>query len=262
MTWAQRLKRVFNQEILTSMGATVCCVGNGQQALEALNEQLFDLVMMDIQMPVMDGHETTRRIRSDPRYRGLPVIAMTAHAMFEEREKCFEVGMDDHVSKPIEAEALFNTLKNWLKIEKRNRKTISHASANKAVRDEPLPDELPGIDIGWGLERIGGNRKLSLKLLTKFYLNHGDSLETIKSLLAEDDQESIRRELHTLKGVAGNIGARELHKATQAYEADLIQGKAASVKEIPLGFQQAFHLLMNTLSKLVDSQASNTTIEP
>jgi CheY-like chemotaxis protein/HPt (histidine-containing phosphotransfer) domain-containing protein len=214
------------QEILTSMGTAVCCADNGRQALTMLNEQDFDLVLMDIQMPEMDGYEITRRIRAEPRYREMPVIAMTAHAMVEEWEKCLDAGMNGHVAKPIDPEALFNTLKQWLKTEKRS--PIVTGQTGTVDTDERLPEELPGIDMQWGLERIGGNRKLYRKLLTEFFLKHGNALKTIESLLAEGDKASVRRELHTLQGVAGNIGARALQKAAQAYESCLMQGKAVA----------------------------------
>jgi CheY-like chemotaxis protein/HPt (histidine-containing phosphotransfer) domain-containing protein len=248
------------QEILTSMGTEFCCADNGRQTLAMLNEQVFDLVLMDIQMPEMDGYETTRRIRAEPRYNELPIVAMTAQAIPEKREKCLDMGMNGHVSKPIDPEVLFKTLQQWLKTETRNPTAISRDNATD--RDDDLPDELPGIDVAWELERIGGNRKLLHKLLSEFSAKHSNSLKIIEPRLAEGDMATVRRELHTPQGVTGNIGARALKTATKAYESDLRQGKAVTAEDIPTGFREAFLSLFNTLSRLPETRNSSSPTKP
>jgi len=243
------------QEILEAMGLTVSCADNGREALELLHVRDFDLVLMDIQMPEMDGYEAVRHIRAEPRYGELPIVAMTAHAMTEERKKCLAAGMNDHVPKPIDPEALFNTLRQWLKTEKRTRPEQVYEV------DDTLPDELPGIDLRWGLERIGGNRKLFRKLLSEFSLNHGQALQSIESRLNEGDLETTRRELHTLHGVSGNIGALELQQAVQGFEAELRAGRVHGAEDIPKAFHEAFTTLFDTLMHLREEPDSSTPSE-
>jgi polar amino acid transport system substrate-binding protein len=230
------------EEILLEMGVQVEIVGNGLEAIEALRGGDYDLVLMDIQMPEMDGYAATRRIRAEPRYKNLPVVAMTAHAMSGERERCLAAGMNEHVPKPIDPAQLNAVLSRWLETTNRlpNRDTVT---------DEPnLPTELPGIDLPWGLERIGGNKRLFLKLLREFAANHRNAIETIEKQLADGNREGARRELHTLKGVAGNIGARILQQEAGNLEQVLVAGKQDV--ELPQSFRRAFTTLFDGLAGL------------
>jgi polar amino acid transport system substrate-binding protein len=231
------------EEILSEMGLDVGIVGNGLEAIDALREGVYDLVLMDIQMPEMDGYATTRRIRAEPRYKKLPVVAMTAHAMSGERERCLAAGMNEHVPKPIDPALLHTVLSRWLKpVDK-----APHRDA--ACDDTELPVELPGIDLYWGLERIGGNKRLFLKLLRDFAANHRNAIEIIERRLADGQPEEARRELHTLKGVAGNIGARILQQEAGNLEQLLLEEKRQNV-ELPKSFRQAFTTLFDGLSAL------------
>jgi ABC-type amino acid transport substrate-binding protein/DNA-binding response OmpR family regulator len=232
------------QEILEGMGLTVEVAGNGREALNALQENEYDLVLMDIQMPDMDGYEATRQIRADPRFEKLPVVAMTAHAMSGERERCLAAGMNEHIPKPIDPARLFATLSHWLK-------NADKKPAQPTVADDtPLPDKLPGIDLRWGVERIGGNKRLFRKLLAEFVTNHGNALQTVKRRLADGQYDEARRELHTLKGVAGNIGAHALQYETEQFEQQLAEKAPRNVK-IPQSFLDAFTTLFNGLSILL-----------
>jgi ABC-type amino acid transport substrate-binding protein/DNA-binding response OmpR family regulator/anti-sigma regulatory factor (Ser/Thr protein kinase) len=231
------------QEILSQMGLEVEIVGNGLEAIDALQRRDYDLVLMDIQMPEMDGYETTRRIRAEPSYDKLPVIAMTAHAMSGERERCLAAGMNEHISKPIDPARLFAVLNRWLK-------SVEQAPQQVLVEhDEGLPVDIPGIDLRWGLERIGGNKRLFLKLLREFAANHRNAIETIERQLVEGDREDARRELHTLKGVASNIGARILQQEAGNLEQLLVADGRGDV-ELPQSFRYAFTTLFDGLSTL------------
>jgi ABC-type amino acid transport substrate-binding protein/DNA-binding response OmpR family regulator len=231
------------QEILSQMGIEVETVGNGLEAIDALRGRDYDLVLMDIQMPEMDGYETTRRIRAETRYEKLPVIAMTAHAMSGERERCLAAGMNEHIPKPIDPVQLFTVLSRWLKSADQAPRRVAVAD------DEVLSEELPGIDLRWGLERIGGNKRLFFKLLREFAANHRDAIETIEQRLADGNREDARRELHTLKGVAGNIGARILQQEAGNLE-QLLLGDGRQDVELPQSFRNAFATLFDGLSAL------------
>jgi polar amino acid transport system substrate-binding protein len=231
------------QEILTQMGLEVEVVGNGLEAIDALRSGNYDLVLMDIQMPEMDGYATTRRIRAEPRYARLPVIAMTAHAMSGERERCLAAGMNEHIPKPIDPAQLYATLSRWLKATDYVSKRVTNAE------EVVLPHDLPGIDLRWGLERIGGNKRLFLKLLMEFAANHRDAIEKIEQRLAAGSYEDVQRELHTLKGVAGNIGARILQQEAGNLEQMLLANEQ-KIEELPQSFCLAFATLFDGLSVL------------
>jgi polar amino acid transport system substrate-binding protein len=233
------------QEILEGMGLLVYTVNNGQEAIDALSQHSYDLVLMDLQMPEMDGYEATRRIRSDAKHEQLPVIAMTAHAMADERERCLEAGMNEHVPKPIDPVHLHKILSQWLK------PATTQSTKQSARRSQPddieLPANLPGIDLHWGLERIGGNKQLYLNLLTEFVTNHGQDLTALKASLQQSDIDGARRILHTLEGVSGNIGANTLQQAAKALHSDLVKENTSQITRLPEPFSQAFTQLFNGL---------------
>lgn len=240
------------REILGGMGLEVEIAANGREAVDAVNKRDYDLVLMDIQMPEMDGYEATRRIRAEPRFQQLPIVAMTAHAMSGERERCMAAGMNEHVPKPIDPARLFSTLSRWLK-------PSDKAPEQKHEDDDfELPENLPGIDLHWGLERIGGNKRLFRKLLGEFVTHHGQAPQVIVQCLVENDQDGARRELHTLKGVAGNIGATALQQEAEKLEHALIAGDAIGNK-LPAAFRGAFTVLFDGLAQLQQSEQPATT---
>ncbi len=231
------------REILEGMGLEVAIAENGREAVDAVKTGDYDLVLMDIQMPEMDGYEATRRIRTQTGKKTLPIVAMTAHAMSGERERCLAAGMNEHVPKPIDPARLFATLSRWLKLNNKAPERVVEKD------DVSLPDNLPGIDLQWGLERIGGNRRLFRKLLGEFVVHHGEAPQLILQRLGEGDDEGARRELHTLKGVAGNIGARTLQQEAEQLEQILITGQISNA-ELPPSFLEAFDVLLNGLAEL------------
>ena len=219
-------------ELLEGAGAKVQTAGNGMVAVQTLfngpQPPLFDVVLMDLQMPEMDGYQATARLRSDPRFRTLTIIAMTAHATMEERQRCLDAGMNDHISKPIDPANLFETVARFYK------PTVSPSASSgvEVVVVEPAKatdGELPpiaGLDTKDGLARVAGNRKLYLKLLRQFAEQQGASVGQITGALAQGDAALAERLAHTLKGVAGNIGAKPVQAAAGALE-KLIRDRAA-----------------------------------
>ncbi|MEJ2611783.1 MAG: transporter substrate-binding domain-containing protein [Candidatus Thiodiazotropha sp.] len=236
------------REILELMGLHVTTAGNGLQALKMMGQIPIDLVLMDIQMPEMDGYETVRRIRTERSLQDLPVIAMTAHAMSGDRERCLEAGMNEHLAKPIDPYRLNEELSRWLKSEnvKSNQVSLKALTANA----NRLPDYLPGIDLAWGLERIGGNYQLFVKLLSDFIDGHGDAIQQIERQIGSGEIESARRELHTIQGVAGNMGGLALQQTARALESELINGGIDLAGEAFQQFRQAFTTLFNGLDQL------------
>jgi len=208
-------------ELLEKAGLRVTIANNGREAVEMVMQGAFDGVLMDLQMPVMGGIEATRMIREQERFRDLPIIAMTANAMAGDREACLEAGMNDHIAKPIELNELFGTLNRWITAaEPAEDSAVQPAVAEEVVE---LP-ALPGIDIENGIRRVGGNRKLYRNILLKFADSQRDAPERIRAAMADGDQETAVRLAHTLKGVAGNIGASRLQQQALAMEQALKDG--------------------------------------
>ncbi|MEO5368798.1 MAG: response regulator [Magnetococcus sp. DMHC-1] len=220
------INRQVAEEILSNMELVVENAENGLVALDKLQTATFDAILMDIQMPVMDGYQATQKIRDNPKFRGLPIIAMTAHAMAGDRERCLAAGMNDHVAKPIDQKILSATLVNWI----RPRPGLGQAAAVVPARQpesesrgtfDVLPESLPGIDLPAALSRIGGNNRLLRKLLYEFQNDFSLTATQIETLLQDPQEKNIHaagRLIHAIKGMAGNLAAMELFAASRTLE--------------------------------------------
>ncbi|MBI3893651.1 MAG: response regulator [Candidatus Wallbacteria bacterium] len=211
------------RELLELAGLSVRIAEHGQAALEALAQEPFGLVLLDMQMPVMDGYAAAQAIRLQERYAAMPIIAMTAHATREEREKCLALGMNDHVSKPIEPQVLYETLARHLYGSK--DAAAPPDEPGPAVVAESAGPPARAVDVEAGLRRVGGNRQLYTKLATRFRKEFSTAGREIERLLAGGDRESAGRAAHTLRGVAGNLGAVEVFDRARAVEQALKEGR-------------------------------------
>jgi two-component system sensor histidine kinase/response regulator len=214
------INQMVAQEILEQASFVVEIANNGKEAVEMAEKNPYDVILMDIQMPVMSGFEATKEIRNfESDIRNIPIIAMTAHAMAGDREKSIEGGMNEHVTKPINPDELFGALLKWINpgdrevpLELTQRQTDAKASP------EQPPLDLPGFDIKQALARMGGNAKAYRKTLGKVLESEADTMELIQQSLDAGDRETALRAAHTLKGVAGNIGAVSLQSAATDLE--------------------------------------------
>ena len=181
-------------ELLESAGAIVTVANHGGEAVKILTEgdqaPPFDVVFMDLQMPEMDGFTATRLLRSDPRLQKFPIIAMTAHALVEERQRCLDAGMNDHVSKPIDPDNLFATLLRWAKPRPKTGQSQSQAVRRIKAADEVILPEIAGINLADGLKRVAGNRRLYRDLLGQFAAKQGDAAAQISAALEERRPEA------------------------------------------------------------------------
>ncbi len=244
------------RELLENLGLLVHTVNNGREAIDALDQHEFELVLMDLQMPEMDGYETTRRIRSQSRHAELPVIAMTAHAMADERQQCLSAGMNEHIPKPIDPEHLYTTLKRFLKPAEQQSRPEQTARADDALIE--LPDNIPGIDLQWGLERVGGNRRLYLNLLQEFVSHHNGDGERLDAELKQGETEGARHTLHTLQGVSGNIGAHRLQQAAAALHERVVKDMPNLEEDWSVEFHDAFAELFSGLQLFLESSRERT----
>ncbi len=209
-------------ELLEQARFTVEIANHGQEAIDKLEPGRYDCVLMDVQMPVMDGLTATSKIREDKRYKELPILAMTANATVEDRERCLAAGMNDHISKPIRPQILFETLLKWVEHKERELPDTldSEDSADQTVDELP---ELPGIDTVAGLARMGGNVRSYRKLLEKFVDNQAGAIQELEAAIAEGDAETSVRLAHTVNGVGGAIGASTLQQAAAKLESALAE---------------------------------------
>ena len=206
-------------ELLEGAGARVTAAANGLEAISRLHRQPigYDLILMDLQMPEMGGYEATAKIRSEARFASLPIIAMTAHATPEEKQKCLAGGMNDHISKPIEPLALFETVKRHYKPSEEQDAVAVIQKPKIAVDPLEIPN-LDGLDAKDGLLRVAGNRKLYLKLLRQFVSDQEDAPPQIADALAKGDMATAARLAHTTKGVAANLGIQGVREIAAELE--------------------------------------------
>ena len=249
-------------EILEQAGMVVTVAENGKEALEAVQSFAYDLVFMDMQMPVMDGYTATREIRKweetlpevsvgeRPR---IQVVAMTAHAMMGEQEKCIEAGMDDYLSKPIDPDKLYAIL---LKRIKPGEREVSLPREKPFLDKEEitLPEVLPGIDIEDGLRRVGGNRGLFSSLLKAFHRDYRDTTATIKQALIGNDSELAERGAHTIKGLAGNLSANELRGAAAILEENIRKGHLDNIDEVLATFEYKLMVVIRSIEGMVKQE--------
>jgi two-component system sensor histidine kinase/response regulator len=237
-------------ELMQAAGIVVEVAANGRLAVERLREAgpaHFGMVFMDVQMPEMDGHQATRTIRADPAFADLPIVAMTAHAMEQERESCIASGMNDHIAKPIDPETVYQAIARWcpLQLEAGARDAARVASfmeqfdAETGFEAEPAaPGDaptliIPGFDVADGLLRTLGNQEFYLQLLGRFRDGQADAAERIRAALVANDFDTGERLSHTLKGVAGMLGARQLAQLAGRMET-LFRAREAEEAVLPL----------------------------
>ncbi|MGD8271147.1 MAG: response regulator [Desulfobacterales bacterium] len=260
------------KEILEGAGLNIILANNGQEAVNAVKENKYDAVLMDVQMPVMDGYTATRKIReweggmrpaegrrgnegNDP----IPIIAMTAHAMAGDEDKSLQAGMNGHVTKPIDPNQLFAALQKWIKpSEKRVKAQQPEVAAeqielDKAVQaEDELPEFLPGFDLADGLKRLQGNKKLYRKLLLNFGADYDTVANDIHKALDAEDFDHAHSLVHNLKGLAGNLAASDLQAAAVNLE-KLVKGadkKAPASEQLDLRFAELVAALDQALQSV------------
>ena len=204
-------------EFLTKAGLRVSTANHGGEAVEWLKKTAFDVVLMDLQMPEMDGFEATRQIRQLPNCQQLPIIAMTAAAMQNDRKDCLAAGMNDHVAKPIQPLELVNALLHWVKPV-----TVSVANILPCQQVQPT---LPGFDLENIRILLANDEKKLIQMLIAFRERFANQAPAIAGKIKSGELKQAAKELHNLKGAAGNLGAKELYQATSALDAALLKGR-------------------------------------
>jgi two-component system, sensor histidine kinase and response regulator len=243
-------------ELLRSVGLQADLAVNGQKAVEMFSQHPYDLILMDMQMPVMDGLTATRAIRQSEHGKSLPILAMTANAFGEDRQRCLDAGMNDHVAKPVDPNNLYAMLIKWLPAK--SEVTPATCPPPKSENSAPLPTgeaELiqalacqPGIDIEAGLRSVRGRPASYLRLLRTFATQHGNDMQALNHALGNGCPNDAERIAHSLKGAAGSLGLTGVHTAASALTDTVRQ--AGEAREIQLLFSQLTEQMHQTLDAL------------
>jgi PAS domain S-box-containing protein len=244
------INREVAGELLRSFGIDVAFAENGRIAIEQLVEGHFDVVLMDVQMPEMDGIEATRLIKANPKLAATPVIALTAHAMASDRERFLAVGMDDYLAKPIEESELVRVLSRWLSCEEPAAMRAQSASGSEDMA------AFPGLDVAAALRRVNGKRELLWRLLDEFRTRHADDAETMAANLADGDVKAVAATAHRIKGAAATLGAIDVADAAGRLEQSLRGDGIAddALDELRRALRRLADLSLPTPSKAVSKR--------
>ncbi|MCG2779270.1 MAG: response regulator [Desulfobacterales bacterium] len=249
-------------KMLEKRGHRVVVASNGREAVEALVKESFDLILMDIQMPVMDGFEATARIRaneielatrnSQPATHHIPIVAMTAHAMKGDREKCLAAGMDDYVSKPIKAEKLFAVIEKW--VDKSRDKRWKWKKMPTSRNNEPSAKDV--FDLSSALETVDGDKGIFVEIAELFLDGLTESIAGIRDGIALNDSKAVEQAAHSLKGSVGNFGARRAYETAYRLEVLGRNGKLAesedAISELQREFRDLEAAMKGVLSEMKD----------
>jgi CheY-like chemotaxis protein len=248
-------------ELLTNGGAAVSVANDGSEAVAAITGTVqpppYDIVLMDMQMPVMDGHEATRVIRSDPRYDSLPIIAMTAQAMAEERDQCLAEGMNDHITKPINPDLLYRTVLAFA-----GQRVVPRASAASPApaTTEAAATEVAGVDTVDGLHRVGGNERLYHAMLRQYAEDQADTPAALRAALAAADIKTAERLAHTLKGVSATLGIKRPSEAAAIVEDRIRHDRLEGIEDDLMALEEAIAAVIAAIrTALVQAAAPRST---
>ncbi len=253
-------------ELLEQAGMVVTVAKNGERGLDAVQSFAYDLVFMDIQMPVIDGYTATQEIRkweedlpdvSAGKRPRIPIVAMTAHVVVEERAKCIEAGMDDYLSKPIDQDKLYSILLKWIEPGVRDA-SLPHEKPITDNDEIKLPQALQGIDIQDALRRVGGNRKLLFSLLKSLYRDYRNTTAAIRLALSSNDSDLAERTAHTIKGIAGYISAKELSDAAAILEDSIRKGQLDNIDELLAAFEDRLMVVIKSIEEMVQPEKITT----
>ncbi|MBF0399000.1 MAG: response regulator [Desulfobacterales bacterium] len=254
------------KKILEKFGAIVEIANNGKEAVDIITSFHFDVILMDIQMPLMDGYTASKLIRQFEisRFKDnknifnsnfqVPIIALTGQTGKNDRDQCFEAGMNDYIIKPIDTEKLFFVLAKWIKYREKNIEEKDKILSIEHDLDCDLPEIISGIDIPAGIKRLGGNKKLFKKLLIEFYIEYANTSQEIKNAIEQEDSNLAIRLAHTFKGVAGNLSATKLYHTTNELETIIKENQVEDYERILNSFESSLNEVIGALKQFVQEE--------
>jgi len=237
-------------EILKGTGANIDIATNGEEAVAAVQSRNYDIVLMDVQMPQMDGIQATRTIREELKQTALPIIALTAHTMAGDREQCLRAGMNDYVAKPIDRDELFQVIEKNLPQTTGFGPLFSTARFESPSLDSPQHGNLPGLNVQKGLERIGGSVQLYTEIVEEYCDTNENFVSEFKSLIDKGSFDDAKIKAHALKGAAGNISAEELYTAAEALEKACLSNDRKQIGPLLTTVDQKLNVILETAHHL------------
>ncbi|MEO5333677.1 MAG: ATP-binding protein [Magnetococcus sp. YQC-5] len=258
-----QLNQKIAREMLKNVGIHMQVAQNGHEAIARLNEEPFDIVLMDIQMPVMDGLTATRLIRANPNFQKLPIIAMTAHAMTGDREKSLAAGMNEHITKPVDMRHLYEVLLTWIPDQVHPDKPTTTSNLESITEASPrLPETLPGLDIGACLRRFNGDQASLHRILLasqEDFAHAGHEIRTLLQGKRQHDLESALRLTHTIKGLAATLSADILQKAALDLEMGIREDRRNEWPALLESFEMALQLILHSIHTLASQDTLQDT---
>ena len=256
-----RINQQVAQEILEDEGFRVQIAENGQQVVDILqnSKRRFDVILMDIQMPVMDGFEATRSIRErESDYQNIPIIALTAHAMKSERNKSAQAGMNAHVTKPIQAEELLTAMVQV--VEPRNDFKPLNRQESTFEADESIA--MTGIDFEQGLKNVRGNKELFISLLEQFHQDYHRIVQDLRDAMDMKNYEYFAGKVHTLKGISGSLAANNLFEVSKELNIACEKNDIETMKKQSEGFYQHLQIVLDSIDDFLTNNRKKQPEEP
>jgi CheY-like chemotaxis protein len=255
------LNRQVAGEFLSRAGMKVSFAGTGIEAVDQVKRQRFDLVLMDVQMPEMDGLQATRLIRTLPQGQGLAIIAMTASALAQDRQDCLAAGMNGHVAKPIEPSELARTLLAWIRPDPGRHAPASQAGNETASDDAAsLERALPGVAVREALARVAGDVRMYHHLLQAFVQYHGGDEARIAGLAAAENRTELGHVAHKLAGSAGMLGLMEVWAPARELCARLGDGPEAPIEPLAGTLRAALHRATGLIESVAARRPSGSSL--
>jgi two-component system, sensor histidine kinase and response regulator len=248
-------------DMLKQQGLDVDAATSAEQVLTLLRSKDPDLILMDMQIPEMDGYQVAQTIRREKRFGKIPIIAMTAHTMTGDREKYFQVGMNDYISKPIFPDRLYAVLRGWLSV-KNHPKPTQHPADERHRRLAQLAKALPGFDVAEALTRLEGNLQFYKEMLVDLSKNLVAARSEMRPLICDGGLQSALIRLHGLKGVCANLDATALHHAFQNLEFALATSKQIQYDRLISRMEQTIDENLTAIGAFLEADADNGADTP
>jgi polar amino acid transport system substrate-binding protein len=242
------------KEMLESFGVSSTLAENGEEAIVCLQKESFDGVLMDMQMPVMDGITATREIRKNAKWATLPILALTANVYLSQQNELLAAGMNDHIGKPIDPDQLLATLAKWVRPSKTE---VKAAIAPTPKTLAPVsPPNLPGVKVAESIRRIGGNVALYWALIEKFSINQKDVVTNIRVALTANDLKTSERLAHTLRGISGSLGAETLQKLAAQLEKNVHNKELTDMESLLNQIENEIDTLITNINQSLSARSN------
>jgi CheY-like chemotaxis protein len=248
------INQFVTRELLEKAGFVVDVVNNGLKATKQLDSCTYQCVLMDVQMPIMDGYHATQLIRKNKRFKDLPIIALSANAMVSEKIKCFEAGMNDHITKPFKPVDLYDVLDKWIKTDKHGDAPSTQLSVTNAAASDEKPPVIAGLDVQKMLNSTGISGFIFRQLLEKFVRNYYDVFSEIRFKLENHDYQGIAGLVHGLLGVVAVIGATGLNKTILKIDNALKENRLDKLEPLIAQGDIELKSVISGINKYLESQ--------